>query len=362
MRYREKLKEALVKGYASENLVDSKIRKAILKYFDKIKKNGKKIAKGTFLKNFMSEEDDRGDVQETSPGAARSLKADSMSNRRGGATITNDRLTLSQSESTDSQVSSTDEGDIGRSDSLESVSESKMELEAPSLTANFLKDDDDDDDDDGEELDDEKSRESGSFFSDFDAKYNDDDDDEDDEDDEDDSRSRYNRRRKPKEGEIDDDIRRLMTRYWGYGDRPWQEKTHGPKFKHDLRHLEPNPEVQETGVLEGPIALMKTSLKEDENLWSRLKAVHGAQDKISLAMLKVSQTINNDIPYMPHTKTPEYEDPFWKSRDALGQKLALEKVFKDIHCFVLCTTTYIYNRKCYHHLSARAHTQREYNI
>lgn len=98
-----------------------------------------------------------------------------------------------------------------------------------------------------------------------------------------------------------------------------------PTFDDDAKYLRRADDAQPSGNVGGVVAPSRTTTMEDEKLWSMLGAVHGAQDAISVAMQNVSQTMNNDIPFSPHTKTPEAEDPYWKSPDPEAQQLAIEK-------------------------------------
>jgi hypothetical protein len=118
-------------------------------------------------------------------------------------------------------------------------------------------------------------------------------------------------------------VRRVIPMGYYYGD--WMDGTRGGRHSDDLKYLEPNDSTWTAGAIGAPVAISRTTEEEDERLWSKLNAVHGAQDSISIAMEKVSQTINNDIPYFPYTKTPENEDPFWKASDPESQAIAIER-------------------------------------
>ena len=96
-------------------------------------------------------------------------------------------------------------------------------------------------------------------------------------------------------------------------------------FDDDAKYLRSPDAAQASGSVGGVVAISRTTTTEDEKLWSRLGAVHGAQDEISVAMQNVSQTMNNDIPHSPYTRTPEAEDPYWKSSDPEAQQLAIER-------------------------------------
>ena len=118
-------------------------------------------------------------------------------------------------------------------------------------------------------------------------------------------------------------LRKIMPRGFMYSE--WQDATTGGRHSDDLRFLAPNDSRWAAGAIGAPVAIGRTTEEEDERLWSRLNAVRGAQNSISVAMERVAQTIRNDIPYFPRTKTPENEDPFWKASDPESQAIALEQ-------------------------------------